>query len=275
MHWVILQRRSHRREQADNSRSSTSWFEILAVSCRVHLRWWLTKCTDGLCASASSFLETIGSEVDSGRTTCENTSLYPSFRPYGKVLVILPIVSWPLHYEMGISSTIKWEESGVFIFTSADNSWQLVTIWFIIINHCYSWIIPGSQQISLYRFISFLDVTMSHLSQNDKRSCARDTQPPECPSAQNFIMLRKNWAFHFWKVYIGMADNQMWGKWALFRAIWSVHGGEEAAKAIAAIPSQCRRLYHSIAGLPTPHPIPSHGGCHHLKDSEHSTYIAV
>ena len=90
-----------------------------------------------------------------------------------------------MKWESG-SSTIKWEESGVFIFTSADNSWQLVTIWFIIINHCYSWIIPGSQQISLYRFISFLDVTMSHLSQNDKRSCARDTQP-ECPSAQNFL----------------------------------------------------------------------------------------
>lgn len=176
-----------------------------------------------------------------------------------------------MKWESG-SSTIKWEESGVFIFTSADNSWQLVTIWFIIINHCYSWI-PGSQQISLYRFISFLDVTMSHLSQNDKRSCARDTQPPECPSAQNFIMLRKNWAFHFWKVYIGMVDNQMWGKWALFRAIWSVHGGRSSkSDCCNSVPMQKIVSFHRRIANP---PIPSHGGCRHLKHSKHWTYNAV
>ena len=50
-----------------------------------------------------------------GRTYVDHMSkdkgLYPSFRPYGKVLVILPIVSW-FHYEMGTSAAVIPRSNG-------------------------------------------------------------------------------------------------------------------------------------------------------------------
>ena len=50
-----------------------------------------------------------------GRTCVDHMSkdkgLYPSFRPYGKVLVILPIVSW-FHYEMGTSAAVIPRSNG-------------------------------------------------------------------------------------------------------------------------------------------------------------------
>ena len=60
---------------------------------------------------ASNVSETIAP----GRTYVDHMSkdkgLYPSFRPYGKVLVILPIVSW-FHYEMGTSAAVIPRSNG-------------------------------------------------------------------------------------------------------------------------------------------------------------------
>ena len=79
----------------------------------------------GLGPPASSVLKTIVSRVDWPHVKTHH-SLYPSFRPYGKVLVIPPIVSW-LHYEMGICPQPSRRSNGrkvVWIFTSFDHWWH-------------------------------------------------------------------------------------------------------------------------------------------------------
>ena len=63
------------------------------------------------------------------------------------------------------------------------------------------------------------------------------------------------------------------GQMALFRAIWSVHGGRSSkSDGCNSVPMQKIVSFHRRIANP---PIPSHGGCRHLKHSKHWTYNAV